>query len=119
MSNRNLAEYLLPIATINRTSAELIVSSAHAWAGTARYHETRLDSIYGVFPKMVLGERNRHRCFSLSDRSSRAVPPEKLRMKRFYERRGNIGRPLDIGGPRDEWIDRDIDDQLEGSQWLS
>jgi hypothetical protein len=27
---------------------------------------------------MILGERNRHRAFSLSDRSSRAVPPEKL-----------------------------------------
>lgn len=39
---------------------------------------TRLTSIYVVFPKMVLGERNRHRGFSLSDRSSRAVPPEKL-----------------------------------------
>ena len=39
---------------------------------------TRLTSIYVIFPKMVLGERNRHRGFSLSDRSSRAVPPEKL-----------------------------------------
>ena len=39
---------------------------------------------------------------------------DELKMERFYERRGNIGRPLDICGPRDEWIDRDIDDQLEG-----
>lgn len=38
----------------------------------------RLTSMYVIFPKMILGERNRHRAFSLSDRSSRAVPPEKL-----------------------------------------
>lgn len=78
MSNRNLAEYLLNIATINRTSAQVIKSSVHVGAADARRDVTRLDSIYVVFPKMVLGERNRHRAFSLSDRSSRAVPPEKL-----------------------------------------
>ncbi len=78
MSNYNLAEQLLPIATINRTSAQLIKSSCHYGAYDPRRDSTRLDSIYAVFPKMVLGERNRHRGFSLSDRSSRAVPPEKL-----------------------------------------
>lgn len=78
MMNRDLAEQLLPIATINRTSAQMILSSVHAGAANAARDWTRLDSIYAVFPKMVMGERNRHRCFSLSDRSSRAVPPEKL-----------------------------------------
>lgn len=76
--NRHRAEQLLPIATVNRTSAQMILSSVHAGAADARRDVSRLDSIYVVFPKMVLGERNRHRCFSLSDRSSRAVPPEKL-----------------------------------------
>lgn len=78
MSNRDLAGYLLSTATVNRTRAMLIKSSVHVTAGDARRDASRLDSIYGVFPKMVLGERNRHRSFSLSDRSSRAVPPEKL-----------------------------------------
>lgn len=73
-NNRQLAEKIHPIATINRTSAQSIKSSIH-YDGCK---ETRLDSIYGLIPKMVLGERNRHRCFSLSDRSSRAVPPEKV-----------------------------------------
>jgi thymidylate synthase ThyX len=72
--NRDLAEQIFPLATINRTSAVAVKSSTHM-SGDIR---TRLDSIYVVFPKMVMGERNRHRCFSLSDRSSRAVPPEKL-----------------------------------------
>lgn len=76
--NLLLAEALFPIATINRTSAQMVLPSVHATADDPRHHPTRLDSIYVVFPKMVLGERNRHRCFSLSDRSSRAVPPEKL-----------------------------------------
>jgi hypothetical protein len=76
--NRDLAYALLTKATVNRTSAEMILSSVHVTAGDARRDVTRLDSIYGVFPKMVMGERNRHRGFSLSDRSSRAVPPEKL-----------------------------------------
>ena len=57
----------------HRTSAQVIADSAHPSGD--RY---RLTSMYVVFPKMVLGERNRHRAFSLSDRSSRAVPPEKL-----------------------------------------
>lgn len=57
----------------HRTSAEVVLDSVAPY-GSA----TRLTSIYVVFPKMVLGERNRHRAFSLSDRSSRAVPPEKL-----------------------------------------
>jgi len=69
-----LAEQILPFATINRTSAETIRSSIHHTGDIW----TRLDSQYVVFPKMVMGERNRHRCYSLSDRSSRAVPPEKL-----------------------------------------
>lgn len=74
MNNRQRAIDIHPIATINRTRAISIKSSIHLSGNLW----TRLDSIYGVFPKMVLGERNRHRCFSLSDRSSRAVPPEKL-----------------------------------------
>lgn len=78
MSNRTLAEEIYPIATVNRTRAELVKSSVHVTAADARRDPTRFDSIYAVFPKMVLGERNRHRGFSLSDRSSRAVPPEKL-----------------------------------------
>jgi len=55
------------------TSAQIITDSITPYGPT-----TRLTSIYVVFPKMILGERNRHRGFSLSDRSSRAVPPEKL-----------------------------------------
>lgn len=39
---------------------------------------------------------------------------DRWKMARFHERRGNLGRPLDMGGPRDEWLERDIDDQLEG-----
>lgn len=59
----------------HRTSATVICDSISIipYGGA-----TRLTSIYVIFPKMVLGERNRHRAFSLSDRSSRAVPPEKL-----------------------------------------
>lgn len=76
--NRHRAEQIFDKAIINRTSAQMIRSSVHVTAGDPRKHHTRLDSIYVVFPKMVMGERNRHRCFSLSDRSSRAVPPEKL-----------------------------------------
>lgn len=72
--NQGLALDILSIATVNRTMAQSIKSSIHESGDIW----TRLDSIYGVFPKMVMGERNRHRCFSLSDRSSRAVPPEKL-----------------------------------------
>ena len=57
----------------HRTSAVVVADSI------SEYNEpTRLTSMYVVFPKMILGERNRHRAFSLSDRSSRAVPPEKL-----------------------------------------
>lgn len=78
MSNRELAEYLRSTAIINRTSAQTIKSSVHVGAADERRDVSRLDSQYLVFPKMILGERNRHRCFSLSDRSSRAVPPEKL-----------------------------------------
>lgn len=55
------------------TSAEVVADSV-----TQHGEATRLTSIYVIFPKMVMGERNRHRAFSLSDRSSRAVPPEKL-----------------------------------------
>lgn len=55
------------------TSATVVADSV-----TEHGEATRLTSIYTIFPKMVLGERNRHRAFSLSDRSSRAVPPEKL-----------------------------------------
>lgn len=72
--NRDIAMSIHPIATINRTAAQMIKSSIHISGNLW----TRLDSIYAIFPKMVMGERNRHRCFSLSDRSSRAVPPEKL-----------------------------------------
>lgn len=72
--NQSLALDIHSIATVNRTMAQSIKSSIHESGDIW----TRLDSIYGVFPKMVMGERNRHRCFSLSDRSSRAVPPEKL-----------------------------------------
>lgn len=57
----------------HRTNAEVILDSI-----TPHGDATRLTSMYVVFPKMILGERNRHRAFSLSDRSSRAVPPEKL-----------------------------------------
>jgi thymidylate synthase ThyX len=57
----------------HRTSAQIICDSLTPYGA-----ETRLTSILVVFPKMILGERNRHRAFSLSDRSSRAVPPEKL-----------------------------------------
>ena len=70
---RNRAIDLLPIATVNRTRAEVVLSSITPYGP-----ETRLDSIYAIFPKMVMVERNRHRGMSLSDRSSRAVPPEKL-----------------------------------------
>src|SRR5689334_20172199 len=78
MNNRQRAIDIHPIATFNRTSARMILSSVHAGADDPQRDITRLDSMYLVFPKMVLGERNRHRGFSLSDRSSRAVPPEKL-----------------------------------------
>lgn len=78
MSNRQRALDILDIATINRTSARMILSSVHATAADPVHDSSRLDSMYLVFPKMVMGERNRHRGFSLSDRSSRAVPPEKL-----------------------------------------
>jgi thymidylate synthase ThyX len=57
----------------HRTSAEVVLDST-----TTHGDATRLTAMYVVFPKMILGERNRHRAFSLSDRSSRAVPPEKL-----------------------------------------
>lgn len=70
-NNRQRAEALLPGWT-NKTSAQSIASSVTEYG-----IDTRLDSIYGLIPKMVLGERNRHRGFSLSDRSSRAVPPER------------------------------------------
>lgn len=40
---------------------------------------------------------------------------DRIKMRRFYERRYNLGRPIDMGGPRDEWIERDIDDQMEGA----
>lgn len=78
MPNRDRAEKLLPIATVNRTSARSVLCSATEHDRGARLGPTRLDSIYAVFPKMVMVERNRHRGLSLSDRSSRAVPPEKL-----------------------------------------
>jgi len=55
------------------TSATIILDSVTPYGP-----EARLTSMYVVFPHMILGERNRHRGFSLSDRSSRAVPPEKL-----------------------------------------
>jgi thymidylate synthase ThyX len=67
-----------------RTSAEVVLDSVTSYAehqhfvGANDAAPTRLTSMYVVFPKMILGERNRHRGFSLSDRSSRAVPPEKL-----------------------------------------
>src|SRR5215469_16541282 len=57
----------------HKTSAQIVCDSITPHGPT-----TRLTSMYVVFPKMVLAERNRHRGFSLSDRSSRAVPPEKL-----------------------------------------
>jgi thymidylate synthase ThyX len=57
----------------HRTSAAVVLDSTTPYGDA-----TRLTSMYVVFPKMILGERNRHRAFSLSDRSSRAVPPEKL-----------------------------------------
>jgi hypothetical protein len=57
----------------HKTSATVILNSI-----TPHGPETQLTSIYAVFPKMILGERNRHRGFSLSDRSSRAVPSAKL-----------------------------------------
>lgn len=57
----------------HRTSAEVVCDSVTSYGDA-----TRLTSMYVVFPKIVLAERNRHRGFSLSDRSSRAVPPEKL-----------------------------------------
>jgi len=37
----------------------------------------------------------------------------RLRMRQFYEGRRNLGRPIDMGGPRDEWIDRDLEDEWE------
>lgn len=89
-SNRKLAEQIYPLAIINRTSAQMIRSSVHKGAADPRRDITRIDSIYGVFPKAVIGERNRHRCFSLSDRSSRAVPPEKM----FEEIRSGVGLAL-------------------------
>lgn len=57
----------------HQTSATVVADSI-----TEHGERTRLTSMYVVFPKLILGERNRHRAFSLSDRSSRAVPPEKL-----------------------------------------
>lgn len=35
---------------------------------------------------------------------------DRVRMDRFHEHRRNLGRPIDMGGPRDEWVDRDIFD---------
>jgi thymidylate synthase ThyX len=57
----------------HRTQATVIADSITP-CGLA----TRLTSVYVIFPYFILAERNRHRAFSLSDRSSRAVPPEKL-----------------------------------------
>jgi len=85
------AEAIYDEACINKTSAQIVRSSITPYG-----EQTRLDSVYVVFPRFVLAERNRHRLysltdgdydgdyecswrsFSLSDRSSRAVPPEKL-----------------------------------------
>lgn len=41
-------------------------------------HSPRLTTMFAAPAKMIIGERNRHRMFSLSDRSSRAVPTRKL-----------------------------------------
>lgn len=87
MSNRNHAFLIYDEATTNKTSAQMIRPSVHEGTADPRKDLTRLDTIYGVFPKAVIGERNRHRCFSLSDRSSRAVPPEKM----FEEVRSGVG----------------------------
>lgn len=39
---------------------------------------------------------------------------DRVRMDRFYERRRNLGRPIDMDGPRDEWIEWDVFD-FQGS----
>lgn len=36
---------------------------------------------------------------------------DEFKMARFYEKRGNIGRPLDMGGLRDTWIETDLNDE--------
>lgn len=78
----SLAENIFLEATTNKTYAQSVKSSINKFG-----QKSRLDSIYAIFPKMVMVERNRHRCFSLSDRSSRAVPPEKL----IQEIRSGVG----------------------------
>lgn len=30
---------------------------------------------------------------------------DKFRMDRFFDKRRNLGRPIDMGGPRDVWIE--------------
>ncbi len=37
---------------------------------------------------------------------------DRARMRRFYAHRRNLGKPLDPGGPRDEWIERDVIDEF-------
>lgn len=124
MSKVVFAEQIFAEATINKTSAVVETSSVHYNAKDPRRDITRLDSIYQVFPKMVLGEANRHRGHSCSDRSSRAVPPEKLIAEirsgvglampaAFYRRAKGMGRGEEMTG--DELKDaqyRWIDDAL-------
>lgn len=68
-----LAEQILPEALVNKTSARMVLDSLTPYGP-----QTRLTSIYQVAPKMVLAEMNTHASHARSDRSSRAVPPEKL-----------------------------------------
>lgn len=42
---------------------------------------------------------------------------DRIRMERFYARRRNLGRPIDMGGPRDVWIDYDIEEDGE-NVWI-
>lgn len=34
-------------------------------------------------------------------------------MRLFFGRRRNLGRPIDMGGPRDEWVERDVIDEQD------
>jgi hypothetical protein len=36
---------------------------------------------------------------------------DRIVMDRFHAARRNLGRPIDLGGPRDVWVDYDIDEQ--------
>ena len=64
----------------------------------------------GARPKdLATPTRTKQRVYQIL---SAAYLKEQWIMQRFYERRRNLGRPLDLPGPRDVWIDYDI---IEGN----